>query len=320
MADSGHCIVIGAGVAGLSAARRLQQNGISTIVVDEGRQVGGRLATRRFGNALCDYGAHVISASGPEMICTIDEWRDAGVVRVCDPVKSHPALGAELYCGVRGMNSIAAHMARGLDVRSSWHAISVGWDDGNVIVRGKTGETLSARSVLLTAPMPQSLALLDAGDVSLDDPDLARIEYSRCITVLATIEGETNVPTAGGMWFDTEPIQWIVDNRKKGIAIDVTTVTIHSGPAFGEEHWDTDDENIVRMLTQAASRWIGDKISETHVHRWRYAYPVRKHPKTFQLVDRPGLMAFAGDGFAGHEIEGARLSGIAAAEAIIQRL
>ena len=51
------CVVVGAGLSGLVAAQTLQQDGHEVLVLDKGRSVGGRLATRRIGNATFDHGA-----------------------------------------------------------------------------------------------------------------------------------------------------------------------------------------------------------------------------------------------------------------------
>ncbi|NIR36133.1 MAG: FAD-dependent oxidoreductase, partial [Actinobacteria bacterium] len=50
-------LVIGAGMAGLTAARLLTDRGADVLVVDKGRAVGGRMATRRVGDAAFDHGA-----------------------------------------------------------------------------------------------------------------------------------------------------------------------------------------------------------------------------------------------------------------------
>jgi len=42
-------LVIGAGMAGLSAAAALQKAGRKTLVIDKGRRIGGRMATRSVG-------------------------------------------------------------------------------------------------------------------------------------------------------------------------------------------------------------------------------------------------------------------------------
>jgi predicted NAD/FAD-dependent oxidoreductase len=44
-------LVVGAGMAGLTAAAELQRAGRRVLVLDEGRGVGGRLASRRIGGA-----------------------------------------------------------------------------------------------------------------------------------------------------------------------------------------------------------------------------------------------------------------------------
>ena len=45
-------VVIGAGISGLVAGRELAAAGAEVALVDKGRSVGGRLATRRIGEAL----------------------------------------------------------------------------------------------------------------------------------------------------------------------------------------------------------------------------------------------------------------------------
>ena len=50
-------LIIGAGIAGLTAGKALQPAGLSVQLVDKGRGVGGRLSTRRFANgAWFDHG------------------------------------------------------------------------------------------------------------------------------------------------------------------------------------------------------------------------------------------------------------------------
>ena len=52
--------MVGAGMAGLTAAHRL--SGVTEVVIlDKGRGVGGRLATRRIGDATIDHGAQFIT-------------------------------------------------------------------------------------------------------------------------------------------------------------------------------------------------------------------------------------------------------------------
>ena len=71
------CIVIGAGIAGLLAARTLQEHGLRVTVLDKGRGVGGRMATRRIGSAVFDHGAQFFTARDPQFDTLISVWRRA---------------------------------------------------------------------------------------------------------------------------------------------------------------------------------------------------------------------------------------------------
>jgi len=55
-------VIVGAGMSGLVAAKELTSAGLNVLVIDKGRGLGGRMAYRRIGEAIFDYGAQYISA------------------------------------------------------------------------------------------------------------------------------------------------------------------------------------------------------------------------------------------------------------------
>uniref|UniRef100_UPI0018DF9768 FAD-dependent oxidoreductase n=1 Tax=Neoroseomonas rubea TaxID=2748666 RepID=UPI0018DF9768 len=61
--------ILGAGLAGLAAARHLAARGVPVRLFDKGRAPGGRLATRRADHAgrrlQFDHGAQYLRAAGP---------------------------------------------------------------------------------------------------------------------------------------------------------------------------------------------------------------------------------------------------------------
>ena len=71
-------VVIGAGIAGLIAARILIEAGANVAVVDKGRGVGGRLATRRFAEARFDHGAQFITTRDAWFRGAMEQWVDSG--------------------------------------------------------------------------------------------------------------------------------------------------------------------------------------------------------------------------------------------------
>lgn len=64
--ESTEVVVVGAGMAGLSAARALAANGKKVVVVEARDRVGGRIDTRSVGSAEIDVGAGVVIKAGAE--------------------------------------------------------------------------------------------------------------------------------------------------------------------------------------------------------------------------------------------------------------
>ncbi|MEO0565033.1 MAG: FAD-dependent oxidoreductase, partial [Chloroflexota bacterium] len=58
--DPGTVIVVGAGAAGLTAARILHNNGCKVVVIEGRERIGGRLHTLDFGGAMLDEGGNWI--------------------------------------------------------------------------------------------------------------------------------------------------------------------------------------------------------------------------------------------------------------------
>lgn len=75
-----HTVVIGAGIAGLLAARALQAAGARVTVMEKNRSLGGRLATKRVGDAVFDHGAQYFTAQDPLFVDLVAGWEKAGLV------------------------------------------------------------------------------------------------------------------------------------------------------------------------------------------------------------------------------------------------
>ncbi|OSP43051.1 oxidoreductase, partial [Streptomyces sp. 13-12-16] len=60
-------VVVGAGVAGLSAARRLTSAGVTTMVLEAAHEVGGRMATEKVDGFRLDRIGRLLSTAYPEL-------------------------------------------------------------------------------------------------------------------------------------------------------------------------------------------------------------------------------------------------------------
>jgi renalase len=332
--NSTTCLVIGAGLTGLIAARELQRSGVSVVVLEKGRSVGGRLATRRIGDGVFDHGAQFFTVRAAEFEMRVDEWLRAGVVREwCrgfaygDETQLRED-GHPRYCGTSGMTGIAKHLAADLDVRTGVRVETIMAHDGGWAVTTDAGEDWSAASLLLTPPVPQSLALIESGGFALDAgvrAHLERLSYDPCITVIATFAGTVKLPEPGAVQIEGgEPVYWIADNNRKGISQRASALTIQAGADFSRAHWEADDALIMATLKEHTGKFLRDadgqplenaEVETWQVKRWRYSKPTVTHTERFLAVQKPPLV-FAGDAFGGPRIEGAVLSGLAAARKI----
>ncbi len=317
------CLVIGAGIAGLLAARTLQEQGVQVTVLDKGRGVGGRMATRRIGSAVFDHGAQFFTARDPRFRALADALMMAGAAEewcrgFAGPAGSTEGDGHPRYCGTAGMTAVAKELAQGVDVQLSQRVMSAEIEDSYWKVQTELGGEHIAGSLLLTAPVPQSLAILDAGGVVLPTEIRAKLEtvsYDPCIALMVQ-PMESRIPFPGGLQLAGEPIAWIGDNRQKGIS-PTASVTIHAGVEFSRAHWNSEDSEVASRLLSAAGAWISSPGLAFQVHRWRYAKPSALYPAACLTLNEPLPLAFAGDAFGTPRVEGAALSGLAAAQAIL---
>jgi len=193
-------LVVGAGMAGLTAADILHRAGRDVLVVDKGRGVGGRMASRRIGAATFDHGAQFLTAKDPGFAEVVAQWHETGIVAEWYRSTSTCVEGHSRWRGRPSMTAIARHLARDLDVRLSCRISSLRCEGGVWAASLEAGETIHAEAVLLTAPVPQSLALLETGGVVLPSSSRNRLDgltYERCLAVLAVLDGPSLVPTPG---------------------------------------------------------------------------------------------------------------------------
>lgn len=310
--------IVGAGLAGLVAGRRLADAGAQVTLLDKGRSVGGRLATRRIGRATLDHGAQFFTARTPAFAAQIDDWTQRGLVHVWNRGFDGDD-GHDRYVATNGMNSLAKDLATGLTVecstmvfrvRPAEPATGLPWS-----VQIDDGTERLADAVIMTCPLPQSFALLIDSGFELDET-LFRTDYDRTIGLLARLDGPSALPASGGVQHGDDMFSFIGDNANKGVSAE-PAITFHANPEWSEAHWQDDNEVLIEKLTAAAQPWLGDaSILESQLKKWRLATPRKIWPDPCWTTG-DGSVVLAGDAFAGPRMEGAHNSGLAAAHTLL---
>lgn len=319
-------VIIGAGISGLMAARRLTESGKSVVVLDKGVSPGGRLATRRIGAGKADHGAQFFTVRASLFQAHVEEWLNRGWVFEWSrgwaggSLAVGPTDGYPRYAARDGFNRLAKHLATGLEIRLATHIREVK-RTGTWLAVDINGNRFESDLLVMAAPVPQSLALLSAGGVELDQPvreKLETISYAPCLCGLFLIDDESQLPSPGARQQPDQPVSWIADNQRKGISPGATVITLHTNPLTSRLKWIDDDKAIIYWMKDELRPYLvpGSEILESQLKRWRYALPEKLYPDRFLSVQEPGKVYFCGDAFGGPRVEGAVLSGLAAAEAI----
>lgn len=321
-------LIIGGGMSGLCASSVLTAAGRSAVVIDKGRSAGGRMATRRLSRGACDHGAQFFTARSERFRTLIASAVAAGVTVEWARGFARAGAGALIpdghprYCGAPSMNAIPQWLAQGQRLQLETTVTSLARENGAWRARTAANEAYDAECVFLSAPLPQSLALLDSGGAALppeEDRILREVRYHPCFALMLLLDGPSEVPSPGGFYPHGgdagEPISWIADHSKKGVSEGLTTLTIHAGSQWSAQRLEADSEQVKQELTALAGPWMGKgRLLESQLHRWRYSKPMKPFSAPFLRSASAPSLYFIGDAFGDGKIEGAASSGWAAAE------
>lgn len=305
--------IIGAGMAGLAAARRLVAAGLTPTLFDKSRGLGGRMATRRLGDLSFDHGAQYFTARGPRFRTLLDDWRAAGQAA---------EWFAGAFVGVPAMTAPARAMAGDLTVVGGCPvaALSRGPAGWTVLAEGAAVPTPgngSFEAAVLAVPAPQAIPLAATAGIAF--PALAAVRYAPCWALMlafgAPIPGDwTHLRPEDG------PLAWIARNGGKPSRAGEALV-VHARPAWSREHLEETPDAVAAALAPHWRAATGVTAMPTVVaaHRWRYALVEETAGAPF-LWDSDARLGACGDWGLGPRVEAAFDSGEAMAEAVLATL
>ncbi len=319
-------LIVGAGMAGIVAARDLARAGWTPIVVDKGRVLGGRMSTRRHDGARFDHGAQHFSARSEAFAHEVAALVEAGVVHRWYEGASltRPELGLEpRWAGRDGMRQVVGALAEGLDVRTGARVTRLDHGPQGWTALTDAGPVASGAALVLTPPLPQTLELLAASGIE-PSPDhaatLAGVRYGATLAVLALLDGPSGLVDGHAALGEGEwPVAWLADNHHKGVS-GRPAVTIHSTEQFAAANLEAEVEDWKPQLVAAAEAHLEAEVVSTVSHRWRFARPIDPLDSGVLVIDPARSLLLAGEAFAGAKVEGAYLSGRAAARHLLHPL
>jgi renalase len=295
-------LVIGAGLAGLAAARDLQNSGRSVLVLEKSRGVGGRAATKRLdlnleGIVRADHGAQFFTARSERFQNLIAQLSDLGVVR--EWTRGFPKLGPNgleqrdpgnpRFVCPSGMSSLGKSIRDGLEHETPIHVefaapvvdikrTSHGW---TAIL--ENGQERHGKTLLVNVPEPQAFQMLEAHFSQERLEALSAVRFDPCWAVIAALETRPE-PGWLGLEIDHPMLAWAALDHTKREANSPPVLVLHATSAWSLEHLEQSPETVLPLLLNAAQGllgdWVGNRLGAV-AHRWRYALPIVTVPGQF---------------------------------------
>lgn len=307
--------VIGAGMAGLAAARTLAAAGHAVTLVDKGRGVGGRLSTRRTRWGAFDHGAQYATVRDPAFSQYIAELHGKGAVHVWDAVEpgamiGRPGMAALVKAGLDGQPGIA--------VVTGFEVAHIGKVAEGYLLSDRDGAHHGAfDKVVVTAPAPQAAHLLGAFGEPFQR--LSEVRYAPSYTLLAAFDRPLDLPDLPGL-ADEGDLAMACRQSARGPdrASEHDLWVVQASAAYSAAHIEREREEMVPVLLKLFQDATGTDVPQPAYgagHRWRYALVEEPLGEPF-LLSADGTLAVAGDGLLGPRVELAFLSGAHAAQAL----
>lgn len=317
--------VLGAGLAGATAAHALQQAGVAVEVYDKARGPGGRAATRRTEHGAFDHGAQYFVARDPRFQDQVKTWAAAGMVRrwiprlyVADADGLRPCASDDpRWVALPGMSALVKPALQGIAAHYGRRVCAAQYGADGWQLSFEDGAAAGPFAALVsTLPAPQALELFAAESQA---ETLRSVAFRPCWALMVAFAEPLPTP-CDAAFVNAGPLSWIARNNSKPGREDGECWVVHAGVDYSTWMLEFPAETVVaELLPQlfAALQIEPVKALVCSAHRWRYALA---EPALEQgaLWNPARALAIGGDWCHGSRIEGAYLSGLALAASVLQ--
>lgn len=284
--------VIGAGMAGLTAASKLNELGFIVSVFEKSRGTGGRLSSKRVAFSqydsddkssfmAFDLGCASITSDSEEFSKQLQRWHLSGVIAPWY-VDEH---GKADYVGVPRNSALTRHLSKNLEchfgtrvteveqVGGIWHLFSLEEQGG-----GSNCRTLLARAkkVIIAAPPAQALDLLPASSslkVNLNDVQVSAqwvmaVEVDNILSDLPAIQVLDDEIIFSINHESNKPGRTHKESGNRSIILQV-----QASPEWTSNHLDLTPDEVSKLLIQALEKHFEQPLNivNHYAHRWLYS-------------------------------------------------
>ena len=282
--------IVGAGITGLVAARRLADAGRRPTIFEKSRGPGGRAATRRIEGGTVDHGAPHLNADDDAVLL-----EDARAVATPGG-----------WIGMPTMSAIGKTLAIGLDIQIKTEIAAI---DGPpwTLTDADGARHGPFDAVLVTVPAPQAARITSL--------DLDAVDFDPAWTLIAAFEGRLDAPDRVADGDVDLALRMSSRPGRRGLE----AWAVHMAADWSRDRLESDRTAMIPVLLDAFATVAGELPPTTHAaaHRWRYARTRRALGRPF-ASDPTGTLLAGGDWALGPDAGDAIRSGQAMADALLR--
>ncbi len=315
--------IVGAGVAGLSAARKLTDAGASVTLFDKGRSPGGRLATQKQRDRQFDHGAQYLTPHSRRSAVLFSKWRKAGWIRPWNAValelpERKKVDTSSWHVAVPSQNSLAEHLAKGLTCHCKTTIVAIETREDGRYLRDENEQVYGPFDIVLcTCPAEQSVSLLEPF------PELqnlaSQVQSRPCQATMVLFEEEVMVDFEAA-FLSESVLAWVCRDASKPERAEHETWVLHASDEWSRANLELTPEKTASVMLSAFAEIVHIElppVSYCRSHRWRYALP--QAPLTLPYCyDDQKKIGVAGDWCSDANVDGAYWSGFDLASAILK--
>ncbi len=282
MIPSFDTIIIGAGLTGLQLAKQHQATGKKVLILEKSKGLGGRLATRRIDDLGFDHGA--LKLNPPE-----------NFEKLFHALNLHPSILENGIYLAGGMSNLAKKMAAGLEILREKKVTQLKPMGDQWQLLCEDHSAFTANEVILTAPVPQAVELIDSSHIALAaDHPVRSIRYTKALILLVVLKPGIN-PQSTVQPSTPSNTHRIFAMNERGLH--PQGLVIQFSPDFSELHFEKPETEIFSAMQVALTESGFDlnAIQKHEVKKWRYSIATATYPQK-NLEVAPKLY-LAGDGF-----------------------
>lgn len=334
--------VVGAGIAGLVAARELADAGLLVDLFDRGRTPGGRASTKHItlneGEIIVDHGCQYITPIDRRFTTALESWHERGVltrwpgligVREEFSAQITPVgAGATRFVGANAMSDLARDLAatcsEDVKIHCSTTIARAHIDAGRWRLQDEQGHEHGPYDALLIAAPPEQAARLFEETPAVVRK-AQRVRMGPCWAGIFALSTPLETDYDGLYAHGTPVLYAARDSAKPGRELPpgvAETWIVHMAEGWSEQHIDHPAEDMLPLVQAAFASALGAhrlEVAHAIAHRWKFAR-CRSPLDEACLFDDSISLGLCGDWCLGTRAESAYLSAMSATGRILEHL